>query len=447
MNRAWLALWAASLLAVAGEPSNSPPRDELVFRNGDFVYGKLLAVTPSEILQWRHPEAAGPISFTLDSVEEVAFGGAAKKSDETGGCKVLFSDGDLLRGKFAACDAESVTLDVSGAGRLKLPRSRLQSLVVMSADPPLFDGFTGMEGWTEVSSPVGLGGEAGHWTYRDGAFYASKAASLARDLKLPDLARIEFDLSWHGQPNLAIALYTDSLQPILLLNKENGPDFGGFYSFRLSGIVADIFAIRKQGQIPSLGSVILSAMDKTNHAHFDFRISKPQNRIILLVDKTPVMQWSDPKGFEGEGTGIRFVENSGAIKLSNLRVTRWDGILEEKPEVGGSATEDVVWLQNGESHAGVVSAITPQTVTLRAQGANQSIPFAKVREINFMAPSNRPPTDPPGVRVLCGAGGSIHGQLESWGPDGVVLRSPNFGRAKFDPAMFAALQFLRTEGN
>ena len=320
------------MAAVAVEPANAPPRDQLLFRNGDFIYGKLLAVTTNEILQWRHPDASAPIDFTMDSVEEVDFGTGAKPPATIGGCKVLFSNGDLLRGKVVGCDTETLTLDAPGAGRLKLPRQRLQSLAVTPTEPPIIDGLTGMDGWTEVSSPVGLGAESGHWTYRDGAFYASKPASVARNLQLPDMARIEFDLAWRGQPNIAIALYTDSLQPILLLNKENGPDFGGFYSFRLSGVIADIYPIKKHGQIPSLGSVILSALDRVDHAHFDFRVNKPQNRIILLIDKVPVAQWSDTNGFEGEGRGIRFVENSGAIKLSNLRITRWDGILEEKPD-------------------------------------------------------------------------------------------------------------------
>jgi hypothetical protein len=450
MNKSPLVCLAALLLAASAataEPTNSLPRDELLFRNGDFIYGKLLAVTPNEILQWQHPDASTPINFTMDTVEEVEFGAAVKPPAETGGCKVLFSNGDLLRGKLVACDSEILTVDVPGAGRLKLPRQRLQSLAVTPTEPAIIDGLTGMDGWTEVSSPVGFGGEAGHWKYRNGAFYASRPASVARDLKLPDMARIEFDLAWRGQPNLAVAFYTDSLQPILLLNKENGPDFGGFYSFRLSGIVADIYPIKKHGIIPSLGSVILAAMDRTDHAHFDFRVSKPQNRIVLLIDKTPVMQWSDPNGFEGEGTGIRFVENSGAIKLSNLRVTRWDGILEEKPDVGASGTEDVVWLQNGQSISGVISSLNEQTVNLRAQGANQAIPFSTVRDINFMAPPTRLAADPPGVRAMFAEGGGIHAQLESWSPDGVVLRSPDFGRAKFNPSMFASLQFLRAEGN
>ena len=275
----------ATVVAAAAGSTNGLRGDELLFRNGDFIYGKLLGVTTNEILQWQHPDASSPITFTMDSVAEVDFAPGGKPVETAGGCKVLFSNGDLMRGKLTGCDAETLTLDVAGAGRLKLPRARLQSLAVTPTEPPIIDGLTGMDGWTEVSSPVGAGTESGHWTYRDGAFYASKPASIARDLKLPDMARIEFDLAWRGQPSMAIAFYTDSLQPILLLNKENGPDFGGFYSFRLSGIIADIYPIKKHGQIQSLGSLIEASIDKTDHAHYEFSVSKPQGRFTLLIDK------------------------------------------------------------------------------------------------------------------------------------------------------------------
>jgi hypothetical protein len=307
-----------------------------------------------------------------------------------------------------------------------------------------------MDGWTEISSPItGVPGmEGGHWTYRNGAFYASKPASIARDLKLPDMMRMEFDLAWRGQANLAIALYTDSLRPILLANKENGPEFGAFYSFRLGGIVADMYPIKKHGPSVSLGSVILAALGRSDHAHFDFRVSKPQNKIYLLVDGVLAMQWSDPGGFEADGTGVRFVENSGAIKLSNLRVTRWDGILEEKTDTTPNGPDDVVWMNDGQSAAGTITTMNAQSVSLRAQNVAREIPFAKIREIDFGAPSAHPTLEGTGgVRATFAQGGCIHGELESWSADGAVFRSADFGRAKFNPSLFAALQFLRDEGN
>jgi len=430
----------------SAQTTNAPAHDELLFRNGDFVFGKLLGINSNQ-LRWQHPDASEPIQFTMDGIEEVDFAAAPRSPALSGGCKILFSNGDLLRGKLISCDDESLTLDTPAGGRLKLPRNRLQSLAVTPTEPAIIDGIAGLEGWTEVAAPVAQGAEAGHWSYRNGAFYATKPASIARDLKLPEMCRIEFDLAWRGQPSLAVALYTDSLRPILLLNKEQGPDFSGFYSFRINGIVAEMLPVKKRATIPSLGSVILASLGRADHAHFDLRVSKPQNKMILLVDKTPVMQWTDPNGFQGEGSGIRFVENAGALKLSNLRITRWDGMVEEKLDATSNLAEDVVWLQNGSSVSGVVSSANEQAVLLRAHDRPQSIPFSSVREIDFRAPLNRPPPEGAGVHAMFAEGGGIHGQLESWNPDGVVLRSADFGRARFNASAFTALQFLPEQGN
>ena len=54
---------------------------------------------------------------------------------------------------------------------------------------------------------------------------------------------------------------------------------------------------------------------------------------------------------------------------------------------------------------------------------------------------------PGGVRATFAQGGSIHAQLESWSADGVALRNLEFGPAKFNLSLLAAVQFLREEGN
>jgi hypothetical protein len=109
--------------------------------------------------------------------------------------------------------------------------------------------------------------------------------------------------------------------------------------------------------------------------------------------------------------------------------------------------EDVVWLQNGKSISGAVASATALAVELRVRGALQTLPFSTVREIDFATPAARPPAEAAGVRATFAEGGSVHAQIESWAPGAAVLRSADFGRARFDPASFAALHFLRDEGD
>src|SRR5208282_5888179 len=146
----------------------------------------------------------------------------------------------------------------------------------MRRSPAVFDGITGLDGWTRAVSAAPAPGESGQWTYRDGAFYAVKTASIARDLKLPDVADIQFDLAWKGALNLAVALYTDSLQPIALAQKETGPDFGGFYSLRFTYTVTiGLTPIRKKDPLRSLGDLIVPSLNQRDRLHLDLRVSKP----------------------------------------------------------------------------------------------------------------------------------------------------------------------------
>ena len=167
------------------------------------------------------------------------------------------------------------------------------------------------DGWTQGNTASAFAGEAGQWAYRNGAFYADKPASIARNLGLPDSAQIEFDLTWKGALNLAIALYTDSLQPILLSNKENGPDFGGFYSLQIQSVFMQLRRIKKHEPLgqSSLGDLVVPSLSQSNRVHMDLRASKAQHSVALLIDGVLIKQWVDPQGFAGEGKGMRFVEN------------------------------------------------------------------------------------------------------------------------------------------
>ena len=201
-------------------------------------------------------------------------------------------------------------------------------------------------------------GEAGQWVYRNGAFYANKPASLARDIGLPDVAEIEFDLTWKGALNLAIALYTDSLQPILLSSKDNGPDFGGFYSLRIQSVFMQLMRIKKHEALgqSSLGDLVVPSLSQSNRVHMDLRVSKPRHSIAMFIDGALIKQWIDPNGFAGEGKGVRFVQNppGGAVKISNLRVSHWDGVFEDTRPAEVDPSRDTAWLSDGSAVAGTI---------------------------------------------------------------------------------------------
>jgi hypothetical protein len=433
-------------------PATNAPPDGLLLRNGDLVNGKLLAIDSRRGIRWKHLDVAAPIEFKLDSASRIYLHPPPAPSPSGDGtnlpCKVFLARGDVLPGNLVSCNRETLCLQTWYAGQLIIPRKSLQAIYFPPLTPDSFV-LAGPEGWTQGTTAAVFPLESGQWTYRDGAFYASKAASIARDLKLPPTADIQFDLAWSGDLALSVALYTDSLQPLLIAEKDNAPDFGGFYSMRFQNMLVDLMRIKKrENPVISLSAVVVPAFTQTNRVHIQVRALKQSNTIALSVDGQRLQVWTDPKGFVGEGAGMRFVHNGpGLVKVSNLRVAPWDGVWEEGPSSNPLPGQDIVWLTNAATMTGVLESVAGGKMTLRGNRDKAEVPLSRVRRIAFPPLPDEPPKAMEGlVRATFAQGGSLTFQLESWSPEGVNLRSPIFGPAKFNPDAFKQLGFLSPEG-
>ncbi|MGD0813694.1 MAG: hypothetical protein ABSA83_08835 [Verrucomicrobiota bacterium] len=429
-------------------PASNAAQDILLFRNGDLLYGRLAAIDVTGAVQWHQPDAAQQIQFKPGSMAQIDFpapNNAAAPSNTS--CRLLLANGNALEGNLISCDREAVALQTWYAGRLSVPRASLRSLVFTKNWPVVFDGIAGLGGWTQAASAAAAPGESGQWTYRNGAFYAAKTASIARDLKLPDVAEIQFDLAWQGPLNLAIALYTDSLLPVLLSAKNQSPDFGGFYSLRLDNAFyrsIDLWPIKKNELDRRLGQLPFPFLGNKDRMHVDLRVSKPQHKIALSLDDKLVKEWVDPQGFAGEGTGMRFVQNPGGVtKLSRLRVTHWDGIFDEP---AADVTHDAFWPEDGAQVAGAIDSISNGKLAFRTTHGPMEIPLVRLKALAFARRQDNSPEIKAGnVRATFAQGGVLTFILESWRPDVMIIRSADFGRARINPAAFTRLRFLFPE--
>ena len=436
----------ATVPALKTSPANASvgTQDALVFRNGDLLYGQLQAIDEQGV-RWHHADVAQPIDFKRDNITTIDFHAqpAPSFAAETP-CHVLFHNEESLDGNLVGCDAQTVSLDTWQAGRLKLPRAAIQSINLISLAPAIFAGPTGKEGWTSGKSAVAAAADSGEWTYKNGAFYAAKAASIARDLKLPDVGEIQFDMAWKGAFYVAIALYTDSLQPVNLISKENEPDFGGFYSLQLNGTYLDLKPITKRDPLRSLGQLIIPTLADKTRAHFDLLVSKPKGTVALFINGALVIEWKDPMGFIGQGTGMRFVhQGAGAVKLSGLRVTPWDGQMPAQSTQTNNETQDVAWLRNGTRSAGVIETIQDGKLILQGELGKSEFSLNKIRQLDFAAvkTGKMAVVNNGNVRATLQQGTSLTLQLGKWTPEGMTVTSPNLGEATFKPGAITRLQF------
>ena len=425
---------------------NTAKQDAVLFRNGDFLYGDLEAIDAQKNIRWHHPDAAQAIEFSPTNIAEIALRSRSReKSSSTNACVIRLTNQDELEGNLLSFDGEKIILETWFAGTLTLPRKMVQSIVPKPPSRPArFDGLTGLEGWTRGKSVLAQQ-DYGSWSYKNGAFYATKAASIARDLKLPDVASIQFDVAWKGIFHVAIALYTDSLQPVSLAAKENEPDFGGFYSLQLNNYTAsDLIAIKKRDPLRSLGQITVPGFQQKSSAQIELRVSKPKRSIAILVDGNVIKEWQDTDEFAGAGTAMRFVhQGQGAVKLSNLRVSDWDGQMEKISTNAPDPNLDLARLRNGDRVNGSIQSIRNGKLTVDTGASKLEIPLARLRQLDFAGRKGEvAKSQPDDVRVFFPRGESLTFHLEKWDAQGVIGSSPNFGKVKFDPTAFARIEFM-----
>ncbi len=445
-----VALLSASPAPAQQPASTNTPGDCVFFRDGDILYGKLLAIDPRSAVRWQHPDAAEPIEFKPESVSQIEFPPVtATAAQSNSSCRIYFGNGDKLEGNLVACDRDTVTLQTWYADRLTISRGvsqdPIRTIAFLPRQPAMFDGLTSMDGWTQGNAVKAFAGDSGDWVYRHGAFYANKPASIARDVKLPDRAEVQFDLAWRGLFSVAVALYTDSLQPILLANKDQGPAFGAFYSLRfLSPYFVSLTPISKNDPLRTLELMVPSLSNK-DRIHVDLRMSKLEHRIVLLLDGVMIKEWTDPTGFTAEGTGLRFVQNpgGGAVKLSHLRVTGWNGVLDEAPAVLPDPAHDMISMETGPKTSGSIQTIANGQISFQGAGGLTRIPVSQVSAIDFAENSTALSNNVVGsVHATFARGGFVTFDLVSWKPDAMLVYSPVFGKATFNPSVFSRLQFI-----
>ena len=288
----------------------------------------------------------------------------------------------------------------------------------------------------------------GVWHFVNGAFVASQAASIARDVKLPPSSSLEFDLAWRGQFRHAVALYTDSLQPVMLDAAAEQPAFGDFYSLQMfhfgaQQMQAQLMHVRHKEARRELGQAIF-AMPTNSQAHIAIRSSREHKTINLFINGVLAKQWLDPE-FAAKGTGVRFVAQpiGGSLRLSNLRVHEWDGRLAETlAPLVPNVKDDVGRLVNRDSVAGRLIEMKDGKLRFAVADNFVSIPLDRVGQVDLATDrAQTAPLQAGDIRVFFAGRGSLTFALESWTEKGVRASSANFGKAEFVPRAFSRIVF------
>lgn len=415
----------ATHLGEGARAADAPRFDRVGFLNGDLLSGTLVSLSP-QALVWRHPDVEGEMRFRPANLKEIELHTPTPVLLPRNVVRVDLTNGDSFCGQVVELDGEQLVLNTVYAGRMAIRRPMLANVRPAEAVGDVtYTGPNSIEEWVR-------GNNQDAWEFRNGALYSVQAnGSLGLDAKLPDRARIDFELAWQGQLFFTLSLFADSLDSY----------YGPGYQLSMQGHHVTLNR-RTRGSSSGLGGHHAPIFATKRKADFSVRVDRRAKTVALLADGAIIQQWSDPVGLDEGGTGLVLFVNQNRHRLRNLRVMPWDGKLElagEEEEISGD--EDQVQFANGDRVTGEVLGIRGGVATMKSPYAELQIPLERILLLTFRdTDRERARRNAEDVQGLFREGGQVTLGLADL-RDGLLQgESENFGKAAFRIGAFSRLR-------
>jgi hypothetical protein len=411
--------------------------DLLRFSNGDQLHGQFQGIQAGPQAVWRHDDVSAPVDFKTSQLRHVVLRGGRPMKPLSSLSHVALVNGDRLPGKITGMDAETIILETSYAGVLKIPREQ----VAMLAPSPLggrlqYHGPFLEDEWkmSNASYPDGMPsvtpdpeGKAkddrdlpGRWIFSGSAWYwpgKRSGTALLRENAMPDRSILRFDLAWKSRLAIAIGFHADFVKPKLAEEvnhdaqiQRRGPlkfapgdstilpmVFGNSYVLQIFSTHMMLFrtTVNEDGG-PSVERVQINGnsirLGDTGKATLEIRSNRRTGEISLFINEEFVVQWSegaagprDSGSYAGKGNGFGFVVQTedSSVKISDVMVGEWNGMPDSARSLQVDE-QDIVLLANGtDRFSGKVDSFSDGKLSLSGKYGRFQIQLDDIAEIRF----------------------------------------------------------------
>lgn len=419
----------------SGGPARGGPVGDCVeFANKDKLHGQLLAIDPATFgVRWKHESAERPIDFSPGGLAVIQLGERKAPPPAGENAAVVLSNDDLLRGKIVSMNADALTLDTGYAGKVAVKRAMLKKLRMgVKSASVLYEGPHELSEWTLSRNY----GKQVSWKFKEGALYAIREVPLAKTIAaLPDMVEYQFDVAWRGFPGFTFTFFNDSMQ-----QQQNG------YSLQVSGGSIHMYRYDRNMGSQHLGNIEYQRFSsgQVRGATFTVLADRAKKTFVLLIDGQMVRQWTDPAAAAMTGKVMLFQpQQQSGIKLSNIRVSEWDGKI---PQAGGAGDvevkEDLIRFVNGDKVSGKLKTIGGVSVQFETSYAPMEIPMERISEITMGTSSlERARRNKEDVRAVFAGQGVVTLKLVKFEKGSLTGWSENFGDIILPVEAFRRLEF------
>jgi hypothetical protein len=363
-------------------------------------------------------------------VDEIRFAKVSRTPGGKRGAVVNLTNGDSLEGQVIELTPEHVVLQTWYAGSLRVRRTMIKQVSFRKTSGRyVYEGPDGLKGWTTVKHSR-RSGEQGKPQYKNGALYLiGQNIGIGRNINLPDMAEIQFDVAWKGYLNLQIFVFANKLAmsnlEAFMLNLNN-----------------DYVYLQRwmTNRAQNMGNTRHEGLSGKGKATFTLLVDKKGKKIALLIDGALSQQWSDVGDPNKLGKGLALYTYRGGVKISDIRVSAWDGKIEA-PVTGAAGKGDTVFLTNNDKVSGTLKAIRDGKLEFQTSYAAMAIPLERVQAIQLGQGGGRPAgLTASGVRATFADGGTVTMSLSRIANGQLMGESENFGKASFTLRAFKSLR-------
>ena len=403
-----------------------PKSDILQFRNGDQLHGKMLSVGDKGVL-WSSLEAEGKITFRTENIKDILLG-YQKFYTNNINVKVILTNGDTLAGKLIELNEKELLMDTAYAGELKIDKYMVEAIYPGSSGGSGL--YRGPKSLTEWVLPDNRGSDS-TVSVKDGVLSLSGYTAVGRDMKLPDVSKVEFDMEALGNCQFQVQIYG---------NKVRRNPSSGYVVYISSGYV--YLQRYDDGDSDNMGNVRSREL-QSGKGKITILSNKKEKKIALMINGKMVKQWSD-SSWAGNGSFVSFISQSNSmVKIKNIVAGKWNGkIPGGESEGDGIVKKDTISFINDDVVSGTLKSISKGNVVFKTEYAEMNIPLKRIKAIiTATALRHRARRRATDIKCIFANGEFITLSLKKISAGVIEGKSGNFGESKMKLDAFSTLQF------
>lgn len=393
--------------------------DILRFAGRDMISGKLISLQPDKFLIWIHPDSEKPIDFKYANLREISLSGK-HPNPPAGTANVRLTNGDIIKGSIVSLDSQNLIIKTWYSGEMKIGRKMLKEIIPSTVSIGIYEGPNDIKEWTLENQREGRKVEVVNKT-----LVIPGNTSAGRNMKLPDMAKIEFDMSFAPNSNVNIFLYSDQI----------ARHQGNSYIMNFSSNYIYVQRFSRNGGSSNIGQGESRKLTEKRQTHLVILVNKKQKSFTIIVNGAMMQQMTDTNSeFCGNGTMMSFY-NSGSftpLKIKNLAVSKWDGRLPNADADTGESTTDNILFSNDDKVTGKLKSINDGQITFETEFASLTIPLDRAKTIRISGEgaqvAKRNAND---IRLLFSSDEYLTADLVKISDGKITAKTENFGTAEF----------------